>query len=218
MRIDDRVEQIRKGEHERLRQAIARIDSALRAMVEEEELANREVVRFDIFGERQKETPPPPPRRKSVVPLRLAWSPLEEAILARLDRWEGYLLPVCRRWMAGEPLEEELREHAIALMDGRTRIEGLLREFRNQALFFESTRDLVRSLVTALEASDRAEEDEVLPALLAGIPEVSATSTPRSASSEEVARNLRAKATASRPPESKEPPKRGLSRWLPWGR
>src|SRR5687768_13994091 len=126
MRIVDRVEQIREGEHERLRQAIYRLDSALRVMAEEEEqeLQLRETPSYDLFGERRSQPEPlPPSRRKSIIPLQLAWAPLEGALLSRLDRWEEHLLPLCQQWMDGAPLEEELREHAIAVIDARTRIE-----------------------------------------------------------------------------------------------
>jgi hypothetical protein len=206
MHIAERVAQIRAGEHERLRQAVFRLDSLLRGLAEEEamEAERAAAVRYDLFGERVY-TPPPihAVRRRSVEPLMRTWAPLEDALLSRLDRWEEQLWPLCQRWMRGEAVEEEIRDHTIAVMDARTRLESFLREF-------------VRALVSAIESSDRAEDLEVIPALLAGIPEISQSSaTPRSTSSDEVARNLRAK-VSTRPPEP--PPKKGLARWLPWSK
>jgi hypothetical protein len=219
MHIAERVAQIRAGEHERLRQAVFRLDSLLRGLAEEEamEAERAAAVRYDLFGERVY-TPPPihAVRRRSVEPLMRTWAPLEDALLSRLDRWEEQLWPLCQRWMRGEAVEEEIRDHTIAVMDARTRLESFLREFRNEVLFFDGLRDPVRALVSAIESSDRAEDLEVIPALLAGIPEISQSSaTPRSTSSDEVARNLRAK-VSTRPPEP--PPKKGLARWLPWSK
>jgi hypothetical protein len=218
MHIAERVAQIRAGEHERLRQAVLRLDSLLREILEEEtqEAERANAVRYDLFGEKIY-TPPPlhQIRRRSIEPLMRTWSPLEDALLGRLDRWEEQLWPLCQRWMRGEPVEEDVREHTIGVMEARTRIDNLLREFRNEVLFFDGLREPVRVLVSALEICDRVEENQLIPALLAGIPEFSESSaTPRSMNSDEVARNLRAKVT----PRPEPPPKKGLSRWLPWGK
>jgi hypothetical protein len=146
MHIAERVVQIRSGEHERLRQAVLRLDSVLRAMAEEEalEAERANAVRYDLFGEKIY-TPPPlhQVRKRSVEPLMRSWAPLEDALLGRLDRWEEQLCPLCQRWMEGEALEEDIREHTIGVMDARTRVESLLREFRNEVLFFDWLRDPV---------------------------------------------------------------------------
>lgn len=216
MQIADRVTQIRNEEHARLRQAIFRLDSLLReaAAVEEEEIARLTAVTYDSWDRRQVQPTPTTPRRRSVQPLQISWRPLEEALLNRLDRWEELLLPLCQRWSGGQLVEEELRDLAIVMMESRSRIEALLRDFRNQVLFVDPLKEPARALVAAIEACDGVEEGEVVPALLGGIPEVDGAATPKSVGSDEIARNLRSKVI----PKQQQPPPSGLRRWLGWGK
>lgn len=217
MQILDRVKGIRTQEHERLRGAVFQLDTLLRELLEEEEkeLARASAPRFDSWGERVNSPTPTPTRKRTVQPIALCWRPLEESLLARLDRWEEQILPLCRRWAEGQPSEVPLQEEAIAMMDGRTRVEALLREFRAQVLFFDLLKEPTRQLVVALEACDRVEEDEIFPSLISGTPDVAPTSSRRPVSSDDIAKNLRSK-VVPRPPEP--PPKRGISRWLGWGK
>jgi hypothetical protein len=221
MSILMRIEEIRAVEHVKLRTALMRVDEALHE-VEEELMELRTAARprrLDLFGEPMYDdtaasAPPPSAALElDLAPLKRAWTPLEAAVLDRLDLWEMKLWPLVRRWVGNESVAREIQQIAADLLDTRSEIDRYLQELRKRALFVEALTQPLHVLFAAVELCDRAEQDEVIPALLSGSRET-ADRVERSMSGDDIARNLRAAMrTPDRAPERRLDP---LGRLLSW--
>ena len=221
MSILRRIEEIRAVEHNKLRAALVRVDDALRD-VEEDLRANRVKAaarKVDLFGDAIYEPPAALPAPSSasleldLEALKKAWTPLETTVLDRLDLWEMKLWPLVRRWVEDESVEPRIQQIAADLLSARSDIDRHLGELRKRALFVDALTQPLHVLFAAVELCDRAEQDEVIPALLSGS-RATADRVERSMSTDDVTRNLRA---AMRTP--KAPPERGndpLGRLLSW--
>jgi hypothetical protein len=220
MGILARVEEIRSSEHQRLRNALMAVGDALHdaeeTEVEAHQLASMPVRKVDMFGNpidvESTSTRTPVPPRRDFGPVMKAWDPVEELVLRRLDQWEEVLWPLVARWDAGEEVEDAIQKVANDLAVARESVDRHLRILRNQALFLKDLAEPMRALFAAVELCDRAEREEVIPALLSGSRD-SADRTERSQSADDVSRNLRAALRAPKPPE---PPKPPLVRFLSW--
>lgn len=215
MGILTRIEEIRAVEHQKLRTAVMRVDLALREL-EEAYVVERAPPprRVDMFGTplAHDETPPPP-KRADLAPLRKGWPHLEEAILRRLDQWEEVLWPTVRAWVHGRVDTPKVQQVAADLLSARSDVDKHLNDVRKHAWFVEELTEPMHVLYAALDLCDRAEQDEVIPALLSGSREL-ADQTERSQTGDDIARNLRASLRASQPPQprSNDP----LARLLNW--
>jgi hypothetical protein len=216
MSILRRIEEIRAVEHSKLRAALMRVDDAL-SEVEQQLAESRTSARrrkVDMFGTPIEEASTPAPSAAlelDLEPLKRAWTPLESAVLDRLDLWEMKLWPLVKRWVVNEPLEREIQQIAADLLDSRGNIDRHLNEIRKRALFVEALTHPLHVLFAALELCDRAEQDEVIPALLSGSRET-ADRVERSLSGDDITRNLRA---ARRTPDQ-APERHLVGRLLSW--
>lgn len=222
MGILARIEEIRAVEHRKLRTALARADATLKELSSRRVEADNVAPVVDMWGEpiRTREssnpryTPPAQPKRQEdhLGQLLEVWEPFQEGILARMDHWEETLWPMVRRWSAGEVPADEIQQLAADLMTSRDAVDQVLRQVRNLAWFVPESSAPLHVVYAALEICDRAEQDEVIPALLSGSRET-ADQTERSHTADDVARNLRSR-VPTKPPA---PPPRGpLDRLKSW--
>jgi hypothetical protein len=116
-----------------------------------------------------------------------------------MDAWEEQLRPLVRAWVDGEAVDDEVRAAAVELTTSRDRLQALINELRTEVRFVPKLSESMRALFAAVERCDRAEVDEVIPAL-SGDREA-ADRVERSQTPEGVARGLRE--AAKRPPEPK---------------
>ena len=208
MRVLQRVEEIRTGEHMRLRQALQRASHSLRILEEETEAAAKGVSSsgVDMWGEPIKSDDEPDDQFKpslvNVGPLIAVWQPFEAKLLERVDTWEMDLWPLVRRWVMGEPVTQAVQTVASGMLARRTKLEPLLKALRTQVSFVGKARAPVMAVFSAMEACDEAEA-EIVPALISGKVEQVERSvegvTPRVLSSAQVARNLRSNTRLPRP-------------------
>jgi hypothetical protein len=226
MGILARIEQIRDVEHRKLRVALARADTVLRELEEKRVEATKVAPRVDMWGEpvrafeNHKHTYDPTVATKlpqnHLGELLEVWEPFQESLLARLDAWEEKLWPMVRKWSDGEISAEEIQQTAADLLTSRDAADQFLKRVRNLAWFVPEASSPFHTVYAALEICDRAEQDEVIPALLSGSRET-ADHTERSHTADDVARNLRAR-VPSKPPERPRPPapKGPLERLKSW--
>jgi hypothetical protein len=191
MAILHRIQEIRAVEHQRLRLAMARVDTKLRELEAEEKNPSQPRVPTDMFGDPIRTAEAPKMRVIVVYPLIRVWRPFEDAVFTRLDQWEEVLWPLVRRWTEGAPVGLEIQKIAADLARGREQVELHLREVRRQALFVQDVSPLMVTVYGALDLCDRAEQEEVIPALLSGS-RVTADSAERGFTADDVSRNLRA--------------------------
>lgn len=213
MAILQRIEEIRAVEHQKLRLAMARVDTRLRELEEEERHPTPRKRPTDMFGDPLPYVDAPKTRVVVVTPLIRAWRPFEDAALTRLDRWEEDLWPLVRRWTGGELVGLEVQKLAGELQISRDRVDVHLREVRRQAMFVEDVSQLMVAVYAALTLCDRAEQAEVIPALLSGSRET-ADRAERTVTADDVARNLRASILS----DEGEMDEGEDSRTTPWGR
>lgn len=225
MGILARIEEIRAVEHRKLRVALARADTVMKELQSKKLEENQVAPKVDMWGEpisrdsasrQDRYTAPraPKPVQNHLGELVEAWGPFEEAILARLDDWEQTLWPLVRRWSTGEVPAEDIQQLAADLLTSRDIVDQRLRKVRNLAWFVQEMSSPLLVVYAALELCDRAEQDEVIPALLSGSRET-ADHTARSHTADDVARNLRSRAPPEPPkrPEPKSPLER-LKSWI----
>ena len=212
MGILQRIEEIRAVEHQKLRLAMARVDTKLRELEDEERHPTPPKRATDMFGDPLPYVDAPKLRVVVVTPLIRVWRPFEDTVLTRLDRWEEELWPLVRRWTGGELVGVEVQKLAADLLATRERLDGHLREVRRQAMFVEDVSQLMVSVYAALGLCDRAEQAEVIPALLSGSRET-ADRTERTATADDIARNLRASILSDEGEIEDDEP-----RTTPWGR
>ena len=191
MGILQRIEEIRAVEHQKLRLALSRADTKLRQLEEEERNPVPVKRATDMFGDPIPTSDAPKYRVVVVTPLLRFWRLFEELVLTRLDRWEEDLWPLVRRWNQGELVGIEVQRLAGELQAARDRVEVYLREVRREALFVEDVSQLMTAVYAAVSLCDRAEQAEVIPALLSGSRET-ADRTERTTTGDDVARRLRA--------------------------
>lgn len=213
MAILPRIEEIRAVEHQKLRVALARVDTKLRELEAEERDPSPVHRPTDMFGDPIRHLEPPKPRVIVVQPLIRVWRPFEDAVLTRLDRWEEVLWPLVRRWANGEIVGIDVQGVATDLLIRREQVELHLREVRRQAMFVQDVSSLMMGVYVALDQCDRAEQEEVIPALLSGSRET-ADRAERRVTADDVARNLRA-SILSDEGEISEEEERPTT---PWGR
>ena len=209
MSILQRVEEIRTGEHMRLRMSLSRAESALFALEEARKNAMSAPHKVDMFGD------PKPDEdikdrhltRLNLRPLFDAWTPFEEQLLARVDSWEMDLWPLVRRWGVGEPVGEAVRMVTSNLLARRAKLEPSIDELRRQGNFVGEMRAPLMALFHAIEVCDEAEGD-VIPALMTGSRELAdrtAGAAPQRVRSSDVTRALRSNPNRSRFEREPEP-------------
>jgi hypothetical protein len=216
MGILARIEEIRAVEHRKLRLALARAESQLKELEAKRIEASRVTPKLDMWGEplqRYTAAEAPTKEGKHLAELVDAWGPFEEACLKRLDQWEEQLWPMIRRWSHGDVPAEEIQQMAADLLTSRDIVDQRLRKVRNLAWFVQEMNSTLLVVYAALELCDRAEQDEVIPALLSGSRET-ADKTERSFTADDVARNLRAAGPSVPPPAP--PPLGPLGRLKSW--
>ena len=214
MGILSRVEEIRAVEHQKLRTALMRVEEAMGVLEEELAALNAAKPRkVDMFGEAiYVPTEPQPTRRVDIGPLKRSFGQLEDTILDRLNMWEETLWPLVRNWVNGIEVATEIQQIAADLLSARNEIDRHLTELRKHAWFVEELTEPMHVLFAAIEMCDRAEQDEVIPALLSGSLET-ADHTERSLSGDDITRNLRA---AMRTPETAPQRTDPIGRFLSW--
>ncbi|MEQ1503601.1 MAG: hypothetical protein ABMB14_15290 [Myxococcota bacterium] len=216
MAILTRIEEIRAVEHLKLRTALARVDTALREIAERAAEPVAVARRVDLFGDPiYGDVPVAVVKRVDPAPLIKAWQPFEAAVLDRLDLWEMTLWPLVRRWSDGEGLEPEVQQLAADLLTSRDTVDKHLREVRKQSWFVEEIAPAMLVVYGSLELCDRAEQDEVIPALLSGCRET-ADRAERTSTSDDVTRNLRARIRESEEDEPQRTSNSPLGRFLSW--
>lgn len=222
MRVLQRVEEIRRSEHVRLRMAIERATRAIDDLKEAQAQVLSGPSEVDMFGDplarrraeaeaAEKGSPP----LVNLSGLLAAWRPFESMLIDRVDTWEMDLWPLVRRWAIGEPVEGAVRAVASNMLARRAKLEPALREMRIQTGFVGALRPPLVAVFAAVEACDAVEAD-VVPALVAGRSDVSEPTVLPAAitlSSDEVARNLRSRPRPRPPVAARRPAKPSL-----WGR
>ncbi len=207
MWIVHQVEDIRSREHARLRSALQDATQALGKLREAQQVAfDSAGAGVDMWGDpitaggslhrvhdEEEEARREALRRLNLVPLEMAWRPLEDRLLERVDCWEMDLRPLVHQWAAGEPVTQAVQTVASSILARRTKCDPYMREVRAAVSFVGPLRSPVMRVLSAIEAADEA-ESEVVPALIAGqMAPAERTMEPTFTrlSSEDIARKLR---------------------------
>lgn len=184
-----RLEQLRVGEHRRLRQAMGTAFTALKEA--ERRRIEVPVPQVDIWGEPIQATREAPRSLVNLRPLFDAWGPFETGLQAHLDSWDKVLAPLVLRWEKGQRVGNDVVHLAALLRSRRRQLEAHVNRVRSASRFVSELRPPMLALFSALEASDRVEEGEVLAVLLSGGDPDSFDSAPRHMTSDDITRRLR---------------------------
>lgn len=171
----------------------------------------------DWLGAKKNETPD---KREEIASwnlkeVRWAFDPMVGALQAWLDHGSSTFFPAVIAWDEGD---DSLAESLPELVETRQRLaaafEKTLPPLRSQVLVVAPIRTALHRLSAAVDAQQRVEDVEVVPALLSGQRTTTNQATGRRAerykTSDDVARSLRMSRPADLAREPKEPEPTGL--------
>jgi len=210
MRLSARIRQLQTTE---VVDVVSKLAAARQALEEADEQQQayfgKSTRKADWLGAKKSDTPD---KREEIAgwnlkEVRWAFEPMATALQAWLDNGSSTFFPAVIAWDEGD---DSLAESLPELVETRQRLaaafEQTLPPLRSQVLVVAPIRTALHRLSAAVEAQQRVEDVEVVPALLSGQRTTTNQATGRRAerykTSDDVARSLR----MSRPPElAREP-------------
>ncbi len=199
MRLSQRIRQL---------QAAEVVEVAEKLVAAREALEAAEAKQQAYFGKSSKSqdwlggaTKKEPEKRDEVASwnlreLRRAFEPMDEAVEAWLRDGSDHFFPAVVAWDDGDAsLTEGFAEMVKQRQSLVAALDSTLPELRSQLLVVAPVRVAVHRLVNAVEAQQRVEDVEVMPAVLSGERNTTSQATGRRAerykTSDDVARSLR---------------------------